>query len=70
MKVAFSLDGQMRLCLKVGRLGYNWPFLTTFDFTTVFQLKNYLPCLVWCHYFQHNLTWVTVQLLFHFDILY
>ena len=60
----------MRLCLKVGRQGYNWLFLTTFDFTIIFHLKNYLPCLVWCHYFQHNLTCVTVQLFFHFDILY
>ena len=32
--------------------------------------KNNLPCLVWCHYFHHNLTCVTVQLFFHLDILY
>ena len=36
----------MRLCLKVGRQGYNWLFLTTFDYTIIFHLKNYLPCLV------------------------
>ena len=39
-------------------LGYNWLFLTTFDFTIIFHLKNY--------YFQHNLTCVTVQLFFSF----
>ena len=57
----------MRLCLKVGRQGYNWLFLTPFDFTIIFHL---LPCLVWCHYFHPNLTCVTVQFFFHFDILY
>ena len=46
----------MKLCLKVGRQEYNWLFLTTFDYIIIFHLKNYLPCLVWCHYFQHNLT--------------
>ena len=25
-------------------------FLTTFDYTIIFHLKNYLPCPVWCHY--------------------
>ena len=32
------------------------------DYTIIFHLKNYLPCLVWCHYLQHNLTCVTVRL--------
>ena len=32
----------------------------------IFHLKNYLPCLVWCHYFQHILKCVTVQLFFSF----
>ena len=58
------MDGQMRLCLKVRCQGYNWPFLTIFDFTIIFHCAKYLPCLVWCHYFQHNLTCVTVQLFF------
>ena len=30
----------MRLCLKVGHQGYNWPFLTTFDFTIIYHLEN------------------------------
>ena len=34
----------MRLCLKVGHQGYNWPFMTTFDFTIIFHRA--LPCLV------------------------
>ena len=50
------MDGQMRLYLKVGRQGYNWPFLTLLDFAIIFHLKNYFPCLVWCHCIQHNLT--------------
>ena len=54
------MDGKMSLSYQ----GYNWLFLTTFDCTIIFHLKNYLPCLVWCHYFQHILTCVTVQLLF------
>ena len=48
------MDGQMRLCLKgetsgIFRFvvksdtpGYNWPFLTIFDFAIIFHLKNYL----------------------------
>ena len=35
------MDGQMRLCLKVGHQGYNRLFLTTFDFTIIFHLRNY-----------------------------
>ena len=31
------MDGQMRLCLKVGRQGYNWRFLTTFDYTIMIR---------------------------------
>lgn len=50
--------------------GYNWPFLTTFDFSSMFHLKNCSPCLVWCCFYQHNLTFLTGQLFFHSDILY
>ena len=59
----------MRLCLKVGCQGYNWPFLTTFGFPIIFHLKKYLPCLVWSHYFQQNLTCVSVQLDFMFFVI-
>lgn len=51
-------------------LGYNWTFLTTLGFTFIFHLKNSLPCLVWCHCFQHNLTCGKQVIFFHFDILY
>ena len=61
-------SGIFRLVVKFNIPGYNWLFLTFFDFAI--HLKNYLPCFGWCHYFQHNLICVTVQLLFHFDILY
>ena len=63
-------SGIFRFVVKSDVPGYNWLFLTTLDFTIIFHLKNYLPCLVWCHYFQHNLTCVTVQLFFQFDVLY
>ena len=48
------MDGQMRLCLKVGYQGYlgfvvksdipgyNWSFLTIFGFAIIFHPKNYL----------------------------
>ena len=49
--------------------GYNWPFLTFFDFTIIFHLKNYLPCLAWCHYFSAQ-PHKTLQLFFNFGILY
>lgn len=48
-------------------------FLTNFDFTFIFNLwKICLPCLVWCHCFQHNLTYLICFLffVFHFDISY
>ena len=61
-------SGIFRFVAKSGIPGYNWPFVTFFDFAIIFHLKNYLPCLAWCHYFQHNLTCVTVQ--FHFNVLY
>ena len=63
-------SGIFRFVVKSDISGYNWPFLTIFDFAIIFHLKNYLPCLVWCHYFQHNFTCVTVQLFFYFDRLY
>lgn len=37
-----------RYCAHILELGYNWPILTTFDFTLIFHLKSCLSCLVWC----------------------
>lgn len=52
------------------RLGNDWLFSTTFNFTLCFTFKNCLslPCL--CHSFQHNLTCLNLQGFFYFDILY
>ena len=40
--------------------GYNWLFLTTFDFTIIFSFT----LLVGCNFFQHNLTCLTVHFFF------
>ena len=48
-------------------------FLTTFDFSFIFHLKNCSPCLVWCcflFFYQNNLPFLTGQLSFHSDTLY
>ena len=63
-------SGIFTLVVKSDISGYNWPFLTIFDFVIIFHLKNYLPCLAWSHYFSAQPTCVTVQLFFHFAILY
>ena len=39
-------SGIFRFVVKCYVPGYNWLFLTIFDFAIIFHLKNYLPCLV------------------------
>ena len=41
-------SGIFRLVVKSDISGYNYPFLTIFDFAIIFHVKNYLPCLAWC----------------------
>ena len=55
----------MRLCLKVGRQGYNWPFLTAFNFTIIFHRKNFYLALFGVIIFSTT-SCVTVQLFFSF----
>ena len=53
------------------KLSQSWQRTSTskvvLDFTFIFDLKN--CCLVWCHFF-NTTSRVTVQLFFHFDVLY
>ena len=35
-------SGIFRFVVKSHILGYNWPFLTIFDFANIFNLKSYL----------------------------
>ena len=60
------MDGQMRLCLKVGHQAYNWQFLTIFDFNITFHRKNFYLALFGVNILSTT-SHVTAQLFLHFD---
>ena len=55
-----------RFVVKSDIPGYNWLFLTIFDFAIIFHLKNNLLGVI----IFSTTSRVTIQLFFHFDILY